>query len=142
MRKKLKDVLKGGRKKKKVSQNELGKQIGHWGTYIGQMEKGERIPSDETCVKLANELDLDVKEVLLLALIERTQVREMKHLLEIVYKLVMDPVVAKFMDEEIQEGEGSVYDLVKLFLTLSPHQKRVIEGLVIKLNKPKERKSI
>jgi len=40
------------------SQLALGKHIGVWGTYIGQIEKGERIPSDERCQLLAKALEL------------------------------------------------------------------------------------
>jgi transcriptional regulator with XRE-family HTH domain len=77
---KLKDVIKKGRQKKKYSQAKLGKLTGVWGTYIGQIEKGVRKPSDEVCKKLAEELDLDLKTLLILTLKERAEISESKEL--------------------------------------------------------------
>ena len=34
-------------KKVGLSQAKLGKKIGVWNTYVGQIEKGEKVPSDE-----------------------------------------------------------------------------------------------
>ena len=55
----------------RFSQKDLGEQIGVWDTYVGQIEKGDKIPSDEICIRLARALELDERRLLLLAYRER-----------------------------------------------------------------------
>lgn len=45
------------RKKKKISQNVLGKQVGTSGDIIGRYERDEVKPSIEVAAKIADELD-------------------------------------------------------------------------------------
>jgi len=45
------------RKKKKISQNELGKRVGTSGDIIGRYEREEVKPSIEVASKIADELD-------------------------------------------------------------------------------------
>lgn len=45
------------RKKKKISQNELGKRVGTSGDIIGRYERDEVKPSIEVASKIADELD-------------------------------------------------------------------------------------
>ena len=67
-------MIKDARLNARISQRALAEQLkttqkpeGVWATYVGQIEKGEKVPSDEVCVKLAEVLDLDTTRVLLAA---------------------------------------------------------------------------
>ena len=64
------DMIKQARKGV-LSQKQLGAEVGVWDTYIGQIEKGGKIPSDEICLKLADVLGLDKRKLLLMAYRER-----------------------------------------------------------------------
>jgi transcriptional regulator with XRE-family HTH domain len=132
----LKEVIKNARVGKKYSQTQLGQLTGVWGTYIGQIEKGVRKPSDEVCKKLATALDLDWRCLQILTLIERAETRDSKQLLSIVYKILKEPVVAKLMDERIEGTTQSIYNLVKLILELSPHNQRIVSDLVYRMSAP------
>ena len=68
------DMIKDARLAARISQRALAEQLkttqkpdGVWATYVGQIEKGEKVPSDEVCVKLAQVLKLDTTRVLLAA---------------------------------------------------------------------------
>ncbi len=68
------DMIKDARLGARISQRALAEQLktaqkpeGVWATYVGQIEKGEKVPSDEVCVKLAEVLKLDTTRVLLAA---------------------------------------------------------------------------
>ena len=68
------DMIKDARLNARISQRALAEQLkttqkpeGVWATYVGQIEKGEKVPSDEVCVKLAEVLKLDTTRVLLAA---------------------------------------------------------------------------
>jgi transcriptional regulator with XRE-family HTH domain len=132
----LKEVIKNARVGKKYSQTQLGQLTGVWGTYIGQIEKGVRKPSDEVCKKLATALDLDWRCLQILTLIERAETRDSKQLLSIVYKILKEPVVAGLMDERIEGTTQSIYNLVKLILELSPHNQRIVSDLVYRMSAP------
>jgi transcriptional regulator with XRE-family HTH domain len=138
MPKRLKDVIKKARKSKGYSQSHLGKLIGNWGTYVGQIEKGDRTPSEKVCKKLATVLDLDLKELLILALKDRADIAESKRLLDVMYKLVTDPVVIELMGGQVQGANISNYTLVKELLGLSTHEKKVISDLVVRFTNKKK----
>ena len=60
------ELVRTARMDHKLSQKALAKQIstttkpnGVWATYVGQIEKGEKVPSDDVCVELARILGLD-----------------------------------------------------------------------------------
>jgi transcriptional regulator with XRE-family HTH domain len=68
------EMIKKARKQADLSQRGLAKLLisskkpdGVWATYVGQIEKGEKIPSDDVCIKLAEVLHLDSDMVLLAA---------------------------------------------------------------------------
>ena len=51
------DMIKDARLNARISQRALAEQLkttqkpeGVWATYVGQIEKGEKVPSDEVCV--------------------------------------------------------------------------------------------
>ncbi|MCZ6634315.1 MAG: helix-turn-helix transcriptional regulator [bacterium] len=88
------DIIKKARTGK-FSQQTLGKQIGVWGTYIGQIEKGERVPSDERCIQLANALELAPLKLLISAYRERSHANEAKALFTQMEKLISDPVISQ-----------------------------------------------
>ena len=82
----------------RFSQQALGESIGVWGTYIYQIEKGERIPSDDVCTNLAKTLDLDPQRLLFLAYKERAQkTPEGRKLFTQMEKLITDPVVSQII---------------------------------------------
>ena len=65
------DMIKDARLNARISQRALAEQLkttqkpeGVWAPYVGQIEKGEKVPSDEVCVKLAEVLKLDTTRVL------------------------------------------------------------------------------
>ena len=74
------DKIGEARRRLGMSQRELGAQIrtprrpnGVWNTYVGQIEKGDKVPSDEVVLKLAEVLRLNGAEVLLAAYRARTE---------------------------------------------------------------------
>ena len=59
------DKLKILRKKKKWTQNDLGKKVGLHGRHIGKYETGEVMPNSETLIKLAEALGVSIDYMLL-----------------------------------------------------------------------------
>lgn len=104
------DLIRDARVKKRLSQRELGEQIltpgrpkGIWNTYIGQIEKGDKIPSDEICKKFAEVLELDLTQVLLAAYearAEATGSEEATTLFKKMKLVLTDPVVRRLLDTE------------------------------------------
>ena len=83
------DLIRSTRTELKLSQKALADQIstsakpkGVWATYIGQIEKGQKIPADEVCIELARILQLDRDIVLLLAYQARSESDEARALFE------------------------------------------------------------
>lgn len=89
------ETIKQGRERLNMSQKELGGRVGVWDTYIGQIEKGEKIPSDELCLKIAQALELKGQDLLLCAYIERTR-GETRALFEQMRQVLDDPVFDHF----------------------------------------------
>ena len=75
----------------RFSQQGLGEKIGVWGTYIGQIEKGKRIPSDERCLDLAAILELDPRALLIQAYRQRARTKEARRLFDRMAGLLSDP---------------------------------------------------
>lgn len=104
------DLIRDARTKKRLSQRQLGEQIltpgrpkGIWNTYIGQIEKGDKIPSDEICKKFAEVLELDLTQVLLAAYearVELTGSDEAIGLFRRMRLVLNDPVVQRLLDAE------------------------------------------
>jgi len=113
------EIIKKAREGR-FSQQALGEHIGVWGTYIGQIEKGERVPSDERCLLLAQALDLDTRKLLISAYRERTQTKEVQALFAQMEKLMTDPVISqvlenKFLDASTAKAlqNGNLRKLIK-----------------------------
>lgn len=83
----------------RFSQKEIGNQIGVWDTYIGQIEKGEKIPSDEICIGLARALDLDETALLLTAYRERAS-GQARDLFDRMERILSDPVVDRILSQK------------------------------------------
>jgi transcriptional regulator with XRE-family HTH domain len=84
----LNELLRGGRSRLGLTQGRLAGEIkttqkphGLWVTYISQIERGEKVPSDEVCLQLARVLELDPVDVLLAAQEARTQVEPARALI-------------------------------------------------------------
>jgi len=86
----LGETVKQNRERLKMSQKSLGQTVGVWDTYIGQIEKGGKIPSDELCVKIAQTLRLDPPDLLLCAYIDRSK-GESKAMFEQMRRVLHDP---------------------------------------------------
>lgn len=56
-------LIKGLREKKGVTQAELAERIGVSAPYISQVELGRRIPVDALCIKLAEALSYDIRDL-------------------------------------------------------------------------------
>lgn len=77
------DLIRAARARAGLSQGLLAQRLvtskrpeGVWSTYIGQIEKGEKLPSEELCLKLAEVLELEPVEVLLAAYRDRADTPE------------------------------------------------------------------
>ena len=56
--------IRAFRKLKRIQQVEFAKRIGVSTTILGRMERGEKIPTAEQLQKIADELHIDVQELL------------------------------------------------------------------------------
>ena len=56
--------IRAFRKLKRIQQVELAKRIGMSVTVLGRIERGEKIPTDEQLQKIADELHIDVEELI------------------------------------------------------------------------------
>jgi transcriptional regulator with XRE-family HTH domain len=79
----LAEMVRAARKAKGLSQGAVARRLttekkprGVWPTYVGQIEKGEKVPSDEVCLKLAEVLELETRQVLLAAYAARAESAE------------------------------------------------------------------
>lgn len=79
----LAEMVRAARKAKGLSQGAVASRLttekkprGVWPTYVGQIEKGEKVPSDEVCLRLAEVLDLGIRQVLLAAYAARAESAE------------------------------------------------------------------
>lgn len=56
--------IRAFRKLKRIQQVEFAKRIGVSTTILGRMERGEKIPTAEQLQKIADELHIDVQELI------------------------------------------------------------------------------
>lgn len=56
--------IRAFRKLKRIQQVEFAKRIGVSTTLLGRMERGEKIPTAEQLQKIADELQIDVQELI------------------------------------------------------------------------------
>jgi transcriptional regulator with XRE-family HTH domain len=101
------NMIKEARLKARLSQRGLAGQLvtakkpdGVWATYIGQIEKGEKVPSDEVCIKLAEVLELDSSEVLLAAYEAKAGSDEGRRLFGKMARSLTDPVVSQLLNSK------------------------------------------
>jgi transcriptional regulator with XRE-family HTH domain len=92
-------MVKEARGRHRLSQRQLGERIGVWNTYVGQIEKGEKVPSDEVCAKLAEVLDLDATVVMLAAYEAKADSDAAKALFRRIKSLLADPVIQQILNE-------------------------------------------
>ncbi len=102
------ELIRAARRDHKLSQKAVADQIstasrpkGLWPTYIGQIEKGQKVPSDDVCVELARILDLERDVVLLLAYQARTESDEARALFERILTTHSDPLAVISEDPEL-----------------------------------------
>ena len=101
------EMIKEARSRAHLSQQGLAAQVvtarkpnGVWATYIGQIEKGEKVPSDEVCIKLAEVLELDYNRVLIAAYEAKAGSEEGRALYGKMMRSLSDPVVNKLLSSE------------------------------------------
>ena len=101
------EMIKEARLQAQLSQQRLAEQLvtarrpkGVWATYIGQIEKGEKVPSDEVCIKLAEVLELDSNRVLIAAYEAKASSEEGRALDGKMMRSLSDPVVNKLLSSE------------------------------------------
>ena len=101
------EMVKEARLQARLSQRGLAEQLittqkpeGVWATYIGQIEKGEKVPSDEVCIKLAEVLQLDSSEVLLAAYEAKAGSEEGRALFAKMTRSLSDPVVRQLLESK------------------------------------------
>jgi transcriptional regulator with XRE-family HTH domain len=103
------DMIKGARLGERISQRALAEQLktaqkpdGVWATYVGQSEKGEKVPSDEVCVKMAEVLKLDTTRVLLAAYESRAVDSPLpaRALFSLMERALTDPVVSQLLSTD------------------------------------------
>ena len=101
------EMIKEARLQAQLSQQGLAEQLvttrrpkGVWATYIGQIEKGEKVPSDEVCIKLAEVLELDSNRVLIAAYEAKANSEEGRALYVKMKRSLSDPVVNKLLSSE------------------------------------------
>jgi len=98
-------IIRRARTGKKYSQQALGERIDVWGTYIGQIEKGTRVPADDRCEQLAKALDLNPQKLLISAYKERAETRQTQRLFTQMEKLMTDPVISQMLaDSKMLDG--------------------------------------
>ena len=99
------EIVKEARLQARLSQRGLAEQLttaqkpeGVWATYVGQIEKGDKVPSDEVCIKLAEVLELDPDVVLLAAYQAKASSQEGRDLFAKMARCSLtDPVVNQLL---------------------------------------------
>ena len=98
------EIVKEARLKAGFSQRGLAEKLvtaqkpdGVWSTYIGQIEKGDKVPSDEVCIKLSEVLQLDSDEVLLAAYEAKVGSELGRALFGKMIRSLRDPVVSHLL---------------------------------------------
>ena len=101
------EIVKEARLQARLSQRGLAEQLttaqkpeGVWATYVGQIEKGDKVPSDEVCIKLAEVLELDPDVVLLAAYQAKASSQEGRDLFAKMARSLTDPVVNQLLASE------------------------------------------
>ena len=104
---KFAEMVKEARTSERLSQRKLAVQLvtaqkpeGVWGTYIGQIEKGEKVPADDVCLKLAEVLDLDADVVLLAAYEARAGSDAGRAMFMRMKRSLTDPVVRELLNSD------------------------------------------
>ena len=98
------EMVREARQQARLSQRGLAEQLttaqkpeGVWATYVGQIEKGDKVPSDEVCIKLAEVLKLDPDVVLLAAYQAKANSQEGRDLFAKMARSLTDPVVSELL---------------------------------------------
>jgi transcriptional regulator with XRE-family HTH domain len=97
-------MIREARERIGLSQSELAQLLvtakrpdGVWSTYIGQIEKGDKLPSEEICLKLAEVLDLDPITVLLGSYRERADTEEAQQFIELLSEAACEPALTALL---------------------------------------------
>lgn len=103
-------LVREARLSQELSQRQLGEKLqttqrprGVYNTYVGQIEKGEKVPSIEVCVKLAEVLNIEVNELLLAAYEARTdsaESEEARALFRRMRRALSDPLIQALLVDE------------------------------------------
>jgi transcriptional regulator with XRE-family HTH domain len=101
-----------------ISQKALGQRIitkkkpdGVWATYIGQLEKGDKVPSAEICIAIARALEVDPYFMLALAFRERAETLEERVLSDVLLSLIKEGWDTK---DKVQLADGPIASMVEV----------------------------
>ena len=93
-------LISRARRERGMSQRQLGQQIqtprrpnGVWNTYVGQIEKGDKVPSDEVVIKFAEVLELSPSEALLSAYEARAESTEARSIFRRAERLLREDAI-------------------------------------------------
>lgn len=106
------ELIKRARKRLRLSQARLGGEVGIWNTYVGQIEKGEKVPSDEVVIKLAKVLELDLTEILLAAYKAKADTTEARNLFTRMETALTDPMLQQIVASSDPVDPGVLAALV------------------------------
>ena len=80
--------LRSIRTKKQMTLEELGEKIGFSQAFLGQIERGERVGSLESLVKIANALEVSIEDFLVDSLVTTNAEIKPKHVDDFSYVLL------------------------------------------------------
>tara|TARA_B100000315_G_C14471113_1_gene538372 strand:- start:43 stop:525 length:483 start_codon:yes stop_codon:yes gene_type:complete len=134
--------IRKARKQKGLSQQELGKLVGVWGTHIGQIEKGDRNPSEELCIKLARKLDLDVLGTVVGTYKAKAESKLSRDMFSRIEDFIADPELNNLLRNKtsldgtkeiskVPDGQSCDYsELTKLLTQLPKPQFKAVKDLI------------
>ena len=112
------EMIKAARQRSGLSQSGLAQLLvspkrpdGVWSTYVGQIESGEKLPSEEICLQLARVLDLNPLRLLLLSYRTRAEEPAAGELLDQLLAAAEDPDLALLLQEDDPDAEALFADL-------------------------------
>jgi transcriptional regulator with XRE-family HTH domain len=101
------EMIRTARLRARLSQSRLAQLLvtpkrpeGVWATYVGQIEKGEKLPSEEICLQLAEVLGLNPVRVLLWSHRSRAETPAAQDLLQRLLVAAEDPGLTELLQEE------------------------------------------
>lgn len=112
-------LIMEGRERKSWTQKNLADVVGVTSSYISKLEQDDNPPSDQLCVKIARVLELDEKELRLLALEKRAS-------------LDLPSLLPSGPESSTPRWNKETQKFLKAFSKLNPTWKKMITELVLR----------